>query len=153
MNLGFKLVRIKVGRKAKIYSIQYDGEGNHEFHKFVTNSEVRNHPDYQALRKKIKELYDKRGLLPQYFRPEDERCLNPEICRIDYGVGYLRLYCIRWSDKLLILGGGGIKPNDIRFWQESAELSAAARKIANAFNLIHEYLKINNLVIEDILED
>lgn len=153
MNLGFKLVRIKVGKKAKIYSIQYDGEENHEFHKFVTNPEVCSHPDFQALRKKIKELYDKRGLLQQYFRSEDEKCLHSEICRIDYGVGYLRIYCIRWSDKMLILGGGGIKPDDIRFWQESTELSAEVRKIADAFNRIHEYLKINNLVIEDILED
>ena len=151
MNLGFKLVRIKVGRKAKIYSIRYDGEENHEFHKFVTNPEVRNHPDYQALRKKIKELYDKRGLLQQYFRPEDERYIHPEICRIDYGTGKLRLYCIRWNDNLLILGSGGVKPDDIRFWQESPELSLAVKKIIDTFHCLKKYLKDTGLKIEDLL--
>ncbi|MBU4446057.1 MAG: hypothetical protein L6422_06910 [Candidatus Marinimicrobia bacterium] len=153
MNFGFKLVRIKVGKKAKIYSIQYDGEENHEFHKFITNPVVKNHQDFQALRKKIKELYNKRGLLSQYFRPEDEKCLNPEICRIDYGQGSLRLFCIRWNDKLLILGGGGVKPDDIRFWQESPGLSVEVRKVADAFHRIKEHLKDNHLEIEDLLED
>ncbi|PIS30283.1 MAG: hypothetical protein COT43_02175 [Candidatus Marinimicrobia bacterium CG08_land_8_20_14_0_20_45_22] len=151
MKLGFRLVRIKFGRKAKIYSIKYDGEENHEFHKFVTNPEVRDHPDFEALRKKIKELYDKRGLLPQYFRPEDEKSIHSEICRIDYGVGYLRLFCIRWNDNLLILGGGGVKPNDIRFWQESLELSVEARKVTDVFHRLKRYLEESGLTIEDLL--
>jgi len=153
VNLGFKLVRIKVGRKAKIYSIRYDGEENHEFHKFVTNPDIRNHPDYEALREKIKELHSKRGLLPQYFRPEGENHLHSDISRIDYGFGYLRLYCIRWNDKLLILGGGGIKPKNIRFWQESPELSSEVRNISDAYCRIHEYLNKHKCPIEDLLED
>lgn len=151
MNLGFRLVRIKVGRKAKIYSIQFDGEEKHEFEKFIGNPEIRNHPDYEPLRKKIKELYNKRGLLPQYFRLEDEKSIHPEICRIDYGTGMLRLYCIRWNDNLLILGGGGIKPKGARFWQESPELSSEARKIADAFHRLVEYLKTSKLTIEELL--
>jgi len=151
VNLGFRLVRLKVGKKAKIYSIQYDGEENHEFHKFITKPEVYNHHDYQALRKKIKELYDKRGLLPQYFRSEDELFTHPEICRIDYGIGYLRLYCIRWNENLLILGGGSVKPGDIRFWQENHELSVEARKVADVFHRLVDYLKDTGLAIEDLL--
>lgn len=151
MNLGFQLVRIKVGKKAKIYSIQYDGEDNHEFHKFLTNQEVLNHPDFEPLRKKIKELYDKRGLLLQYFRPEDELFTHSEICRIDYGVGRLRLYCIRWNDNLLILGGGGVKSSDIRFWQESPELSNEARKIADVYHRLTDYLNETGLTIDDLL--
>jgi len=151
VNLGFRLVRLKFGKKAKIYSIQYDGAENHEFHNFITKPEVYNHPDYQALRKKIKELYDKRGLLPQYFRSEDEKALHTEICRIDYGTGMLRLFCIRWNDNLLILGSGGVKPGSVRFWQENHELSVEARKVSDAFHRLVEYLIETGLTIEDLL--
>lgn len=151
MNLGFQLVRIKVGRKAKIYSIQFDGEEEHEFQKFITNPEVIKHPDFQPLRKKLKELYDKRGLLNQFFRPEDDKCLHPEISRIDYGTGKLRLYCIRWSDDLLILGGGGIKPDDIRFWQDDPILADAARKVIDVFDDLKKYLNETGNEIEDLI--
>ena len=151
MNLGFRLVRLKVGRKAKIYSIQFDGEEKHEFEKFLEKSEVQNHPDFQALRKKLKEMYNKRGLLEDYFIPEDDRCLHPEISRIDYGTGKLRLYCIRWDDNLLIVGGGGVKPDDIRFWQEDTVLTDAARKIINVFDKLHQYLADTGLGIEELL--
>jgi hypothetical protein len=151
VNLSFKLVRIKVGRKAKIYSIRFDGEDKDEFQKFLENQEVRNHPDFQALRKKLKEIYDKRGLLEHYFRPEDDRCLNPEICRIDYGTGKLRLYCIRWDDNLLILSGGGVKPDDVRFWQEDSFLADCAKKNIKVFDDLKQYLKETGLKIEDLL--
>lgn len=151
MKLRFQLVRIKVGRKAKIYSIQFDGENKNEFQKFIEDPEVRNHPDFQSLRKKIKEIYDKRGLLQHYFRPEDDKCLHPEISRIDYGTGKLRLYCIRWDDTLLILGGGGVKPDDVRFWQEDPELANAVKKVIDVFDDLNHYLNDPENEIEDLL--
>lgn len=151
MNLGFKLVRIKVGRKAKIYSIQFDGDNKHEFQKFLIDPEVRKHPDFQPLRKKLKELYDKRGLLAQFFRPEDDKGFRPEISRIDYGTGKLRVYCIRWDDNLLILGGGGVKPGDIRFWQESPELANEVRKVIKVYDDLKKYLDLTGVQIEDLL--
>jgi len=151
VNLGFELVRIKVGRKAKIYSILFDGESKNEFQKFLEDPDVRNHPDFRALGKKIKEMYNKRGLLEHYFRPEDGKRLYPEISRIDYGTGKLRIYCIRWDDNLLILGGGGVKPNDIRFWQDDPILSVAARKIIDVFSDLKQYLNDTDLEIKDLL--
>lgn len=151
MNLGFKLVRLKDGRKAKIYSVHFDGEDKHEFDKFLEDLDVQNHPDFQALRKKIKEMYNKRGLLEHYFIPEDDKCLHPEISRINYGTGKLRLYCIRWNDNLLILGGGGVKPDDIRFWQEDPVLTNAARKIIEVFDKLHQYLSDTDIEIEELL--
>jgi len=151
VNLGFRLVRIKVGRKAKIYSIQFDGEDIHEFEKFLEDQKVRNHPDFQPLRKRIKELYDKRGLLAQFFRPEDDKGIRLEICRIDYGTGTLRIYCIRWDDNLLILGGGGVKPGDVRFWQESPGLSIEVRKVTKVYDDLKKYLDLTGIQIKDLL--
>lgn len=74
-----------------------------------------------------------RGALERYFRPE---------CRYGDGIGAIpidlgykvRLYCLRLSDNILIIGNGGIK-NVLR-WQNSKELSSAVLLLKDIGNFI-----------------
>lgn len=66
------------------------------------------------------------GVKESFFRPEGK--LNDRVCAIPLLTSYrqkqngtLRLYCIRISDKLLIVGGGGIKTT--RTYNEDETLS------------------------------
>ena len=41
----------------------------------------------------------------------------------------LRLYCIRYGNIAVILGGGGPKPDDVKAWQDDEKLTLEAETI------------------------
>jgi hypothetical protein len=47
------------------------------------------------------------GALERFFRPEGK--MNDNVCALPLVRSRLRLYCLRLSDHILILGNGGIK--------------------------------------------
>ena len=47
--------------------------------------------------------------------------MNDRVCAIPVDSGKLRLYCLRISDQILIIGNGGLK--NTRIYEESEELS------------------------------
>lgn len=61
----------------------------------------------------------KNGAWERYFRPEGK--MNDRVCAIPVDSGKLRLYCLRISDQILIIGNGGLK--NTRTYEESEELS------------------------------
>lgn len=100
-----------------IFTIRFNGEELPEYHKFLVMFKDTPNPyladDLARINKAI-ELMAKNGALDNFFRPEGR--LNDRVCAIplliqsrDKSVGTLRLYCIRISDQLLIIGGGGLK--------------------------------------------
>ena len=50
------------------------------------------------------------GALERYFRPEGKR--SDDVWAVPIETAFLRLYVIRLSDNILILGNGGIKSTD-----------------------------------------
>lgn len=112
--IPFKLTDI-----ADIFSIRIDGKDNSELHEFFIS--FRNTPDidlqkdFEQIVKSLVEMGNQ-GAKEHFFRPEgkmkDRVCaipLYPSSHRSKKQNGTLRLYCIRISDKLLIVGGGGLK--------------------------------------------
>lgn len=41
----------------------------------------------------------------------------------------MRLYCIRFANVAIILGGGGYKDKSVRKWQDDKKLSEEVRKV------------------------
>ena len=56
----------------------------------------------------------------------------------------LRLYCLRLSDKILVLGNGGVKK---KTYEESDELSGYVIDLQNFENLIREGEKTGTIVV------
>lgn len=63
-------------------------------------------PDLMRIVEFISKIAD-RGAFERYFRPEGR--YNDSVCALPVIKSKLRLYCLRLSDKILILGNGGIK--------------------------------------------
>jgi len=51
----------------------------------------------------------------------------------------------------LILGGGGVKPDDVRFWQEDPILADKAEKVIKVFDELKQYLEDTKFKIDDLL--
>ena len=100
-----------------IYSPKYEGEAMTEFEKFMTNYGSLQDPllkeDFDAIIALIYKMLNDCGARENLFRPEGENKVYAIPLLVerkkDKTVGSLRLYCIRISQKLLILGNGGVK--------------------------------------------
>ncbi len=111
-----KLELIMETEKVSIYSPKYEGESMTEFEKFMSEGSQLKPPqlkkDFDAIISVINKMLDDCGARENMFRLEGgnikaiplwiERPRNKKS-------GTLRLYCIRISDRIIILGNGGIK--------------------------------------------
>lgn len=113
-----EFVPVLLTNKADVFSIRLDNEPDTEFQKFYI--QFKNTDDtYLAddLNRILAAINDigQKGPLENNLKPEghiyDRVCALPLLTlpRDKKAHGTLRLYCIRVSDKLFILGGGGLK--------------------------------------------
>ena len=110
-----KLELIMETESVSIYSPKYDGESQSEFEKFLSANKNHNDPQLKLFFDAIISAIDKIqecGARENLFRPEGGRVkaipLFISINRIDKTIGKIRLYCLRYSDRVLIIGNGGV---------------------------------------------
>ncbi len=111
-----------------IYSPKFDGETMTEFEKFMSNNGTLPHPqlkkDFDAIIATIRKMELECGARENLFRLEGGNIKAVPLCieqRRIKSVGTLRLYCIRISDKLLVIGNGGVKKTT-KYQQDSVLL-------------------------------
>lgn len=105
---------------ATLYTITFENCNISEFNKFINrfkdNGKLQR--DYQLILVALQKILQN-GVLERYFRPEGK--FNDRVCALPISSGKLRLYCLRISDKILILGNGGLK--ETKTYNESSELN------------------------------
>lgn len=101
--------------KVCMYSPKYDGETQNEFEKFLYANNSHSHPQLKRFFDAIISVIEKMsetGAYERYFRPERGNIkavpLYINTTKIDKKVGKMRLYCLRLSERMLILGGGAV---------------------------------------------
>lgn len=94
--------------KVSLYSISFEMDGTTEFEKFVSEFEMNAtyNRDYQRILAALQAILQM-GALERFFRPEGT--MRDNVQAIPVEGGKLRLYCLRLSDQIVILGNGGIK--------------------------------------------
>lgn len=91
-----------------MYSILFLSEDENEFERFYSKfkGESVYNEDFERLLGIIGRIADF-GALERFFRPEGK--MSDRVCALPVLKSRLRLYCLRLSDKILILGNGGVK--------------------------------------------
>lgn len=84
------------------------------------------------------------GALERFFRPEGK--MSDRVAALSIDSRKLRLYCLRISDQILIVGNGGRK--DTRTYEESAELSGYVMDLQEFDKLLTEAQKDGSITIE-----
>lgn len=99
---------ISQSEKATLYSISFEMDGTTEFEKFVAEFELNAtyNEDYQRIIAALQAIL-RIGALERFFRPEGK--MNDSLSAIPIEGGKLRLYCLRISEQIVILGRGGVK--------------------------------------------
>ena len=103
-----ELVLVNDTDKCTIYTIRFSEESETEYERFYSKFIEDTQLNQDLLR--IVQLVDKiadEGALERFFRPEGK--MRDSVVALPVLRSKLRLYCLRLSDRILILGNGGIK--------------------------------------------
>lgn len=146
MTQRYSIELIEEHDAVNFYSILLEGEELTElerfFEKFPIGSDFDEDIDtIVAWLDKIAET----GALERYFRPEGKYGDGVKAIPID--TGNIRLYCLRISDRILILGNGDVKRS--RSWQESSTLTAYVEMMMDTSRFIASRIKDGHIVIMD----
>lgn len=127
-----------------VYTIQFLNDDMHEFEKFVSKfrEDAVLNKDFRAIAKFIDQILDF-GALERYFRTEGK--IRDSVVALPILRSKLRLYALRLSDKLLILGNGDQK--DTRTCEESETLRGYVVTLQKLEELLKEGVKDGTVVI------
>ncbi|MFA5485448.1 MAG: hypothetical protein WC260_04345, partial [Candidatus Pacearchaeota archaeon] len=128
-----------------LYSILFEGEENNEFIKFVSkySSSTKYSTDIQRIVFYLDKIKEK-GALERYFRYEGRPA--QKIKAIPIEINKLRLYAIRLSDNILIIGNGGHKKT--RTYNEDPILNRYVEDLAQLSSILQQKLKRDVIKID-----
>lgn len=132
-----------------IFSIQIDGKDKTELQEFIitfkNSQNINFQKDFEQVVNSLVGIGE-HGAKESFFRPEGK--MKDRVCAIPLYSSHekskkqnwtLRLYCIRISDKLLIVGGGGLKAT-----QTYEEDETLLKHIQTLQSIDYELSKIEN---------
>ncbi len=128
-----------------LYSICFNNTEESEFENFLSKfkEESTLNKDFQTILVALAKIIE-RGALERFFRMEGK--MNDDVCALSLDSHKLRLYCLRISDQILILGNGGIK--ETRTYQEDETLSGYVMDLQKFDQLLKQAQKKGNIIIE-----
>ena len=128
-----------------MFSICFDGSEVSEFEKFLNEfkDNATYNKDFNVILLALSKIIDK-GALERFFRNEGRMNDNVKALAIDSRK--LRLYCLRISDQILILGNGGVK--NTRTYQEDSNLSGYVMDLQTFDKVLLKAQKSGKVTIE-----
>lgn len=148
-----------------IYSPKYDGESMNEFDKFLMSNNSHAEPQlkvfFDAIISAIEKI-EECGARENLFRPEGGRVkaipLMVNVGRINKSIGKIRLYCLRYSDQVLIIGNGGVSlasryeddPKHLAFVNDLRQIDQHIRRIARQADTDFNDTVALKMIIESI---
>ena len=137
---------LKESEKASLYSISFEIDGTTEFEKFVTEFEMNAtyNRDYQRIIAALQAIL-RIGALERFCRPEGG--MNDSVQALPIESGKLRLYCLRLSDQIVILGNGGVKST--RTYEEDPKLYGYVLDLQKFEKILNENIAKGYVSIEE----
>lgn len=141
-----ELVLLDQNENCTIYTIQFLNDDFNEFEKFVSKirADATLDKDFRAIARFIDQILDF-GALERYFRPEGK--INDSVVALPIIKSRLRLYCLRLSDKILILGNGGEKKT--RTYNEDESLKGYVVTLQSFEKLLYTGVKEGKVTITE----
>lgn len=146
MNNKILIQPVDSSNVASLYTITFESSDMSEFNKFINrfkdNGKLQR--DYQLILIALQKILQN-GVLERYFRPEGK--FNDRVCALPISSGKLRLYCLRISDKILILGNGGVK--ETKTYNENTELNGYVLDLQKFDALLKQAEEEGTVVIKE----
>ena len=104
-----KILSLEQTETAGLFTIIFEGESDSEYVKFVEKfkGDAQRQGDLTFILNQIQAMMRIGGFLERKFRPEGK--MRDGVAALPLFKSSLRLYCLRLSDSVLIVGNGGVK--------------------------------------------
>lgn len=131
-----------------LYSICFSDNELSEYENFLVKfkDNAKLNRDFQTIILALEKIIE-RGALERFFRNEGR--MKDNLCALSIDSRKLRLYCLRISDQILILGNGGEKVT--RTYEEDPLLSGYVMDLQKFDELLKQAQKTNKISIENNL--
>ncbi len=141
-----ELVQLNKDRNCTLYTIQFVTEDKSEYLRFYNRfkNDATYNEDLARIAKFVESIANL-GALERFFRPEGK--MSDRVCALPVVKSKLRLYCLRLSDSILILGNGGVKKT--RTYDEDDELRGFVVSLQKFDKLIKEGVKDGTITISE----
>ncbi len=141
-----ELILVNEAKNCTFYTIHFLSEDESEFEQFYNKfkDDVEFNPDLMRIVGFLGRIADF-GALERYFRPEGK--MSDHVVALPVVTSKLRLYCLRLSDKILILGNGGVKKT--KAYEEDDELSGYVITLQNFDKLIKEGTESGTIIVTE----
>ena len=137
---------VEQSEKVSLYSISFENDRTTEFEEFLQKfeKEASLNEDYQRILYAISKILD-HGALERYFRPEGK--MSDNLCAIPVQSNRIRLFCLRISNEILILGNGDVKRSAT--YEEDARLYGYALDLQRFDKLLKKDIEEGVVTIEE----
>ena len=123
--MKFKLIKLDAlsGKKTTIYSAIVEKETTTLFDNFIAENIKDYKDELRKIRKTIQTIAHDTGARENFFDKPEGKAGQSVYALYDRPDSKLRLYCFRFDNHIVVLGGGGFKPKNISAFQEDTKLT------------------------------
>jgi len=141
-----RIETIKQTEEVGLFTIRFEGDSVTEFEKFANKfkDDAKRQTDLQMILNALNKMLENGATLERYFRPEGK--MRDNVVALPTFRTSLRLYCLRMSDTVLIVGNGGEK--NTKTYEESAELNGYVISLQKLDELLKQEIASGSVVIE-----
>ena len=141
-----ELILLNEGKNCTLYSIQFVSDDEAEYEKFYNKfiEDAKLNQDLLRIVQVIDNIAEK-GALERYFRYEGK--MSDSVMALPTISSKLRLYCLRLSEGILVLGNGGIKKS--KTYQEDDSLRGYVLNLQTFENLLKEGIKDGTVIVSE----
>lgn len=141
-----ELLLVTSSDSCTVYTIQFLSDEQSEFEKFITkfrnNAELN--PDFQAIMRFVEQILAN-GALERFFRREGK--MSDSVAALPVLRSKLRLYCLRLTDKILVIGNGDVKNS--RTYQEDNTLQGYVMDLQKFERMLKQEMRAGNVKITE----
>lgn len=141
-----ELILFDQSENCTVYSIRFLADEDSEIEKFYARFKESSeyNADFERIITVLMSMLDN-GSLERYFRYEGR--MNDRVVALPVMKSKLRLYCLRLSDKIIVIGNGGIK--NTRTYEENDELRGYVLSLQQLDILLKEGLRDGSIEITE----
>jgi hypothetical protein len=144
-----KLLETYSGEMASLYTVMIEVSGGAittKLDQFIAKYRDTYRAEVMDIIRRLKSLGNSTGCTENFFKLDEGLDPNDLVCALyDVPEINLRLYCIRLSDRITILGDGG--PKLTRTWQQDRNLEREVQAMMDVSRIIRTKIKNGNLRI------
>lgn len=141
-----ELLLVTSSDNCTVYTIQFLSDEQTEFEKFIAKfrNDAELNPDFQAIMRFVEQVLAN-GALERFFRREGK--MSDSVVALPVLKSKLRLYCLRLTDKILVIGNGDVKNS--RTYQEDNTLQGYVMDLQKFERLLKQEVQAGNVKITE----